>query len=919
MSEIPPFRPFARSEIGQSIAARFEQTVERFPDRLAAKVGEDSTTYSDLNAWANRIASAIFALPADPSLPVGIVLEQGIALLAAVLGVLKSGRTYAPFEFSWPRDRLAAALADAGVAIMITETSKLSSLCELAQRDLAGLDPNRIDPSTPSANPNLRIAPDTPAYIYYTTGSTGAAKGVLDTQRNVLHNVMRYTNALRVTVDDRLTLLQSPGFSGAVSSMFAALLNGAASFPFDVRQASSAALADYIRRERITIYHSVPTIFRSFLRGDLEFPSVRVVRLEGDLATALDVTLFRRHFGRHCVLANGLGTTETGLACRHVISHDDAPDEHGVVPVGVQVDDMEVLIIGANGQPVPDGDTGEIAVVSDYLASGYWQRPDLTARAFVNRPGSVDKRMYRTGDLGRRRQDGALEHLGRLDSRIKIRGEPVDLADVEGALYRLPMIREAAVVARRDQQGEMRLQACYVAASHEPPSSTALRKALAALLPPHAVPTWFEPVSALPLNENLKVDRAALPARSLARPRLAASYVAPQDPTQAAIVRIWETLLGVAPIGVNDEFADLGGDSLQAAQMVTRVSEALGVSVPVSALAAAATVARLAALIARGGVADPDVVPLQTSGTKPRFYFLHGDYLGAGAYCNAIARCLDSDQPFFTLPPCGIEGAPALDNIEDMAERHLQALRRHQPRGPYRIGGNCNGGLIALEMAARLKAEGEHVARLVIFRSSARNARWRSLIDPVDRVARWLRTAPATRRAIIRRLRWLGEAWAAQNAAGRMHLVAGKTGTLLLTLLRPSLRRTAARSPQPKADDASAVPADAASSMESLHERATLIAAFGNAAADYVPRRYDGRIDLMWPEEDAESPAEAEAAWRAISPDIRLGVVSGNHLTAITVHAQEFAQCLARRLADDREASPAGAKSGLAVAGEPPR
>jgi amino acid adenylation domain-containing protein len=904
LNEPHGFRPFARSELAQSIADRFERQVDMGPDRLAVRCGEATATYAELNAWANRIAHATLVAAADRALPVAIVLGQGIALIAAVLGALKAGTPYVPLEPTWQRKRLAAALADCGAGIAIAEAASLPLLCDLAGRELRGIDPLRIDPSMRSTNPACSISPDAPAYIYYTTGTTGAAKGVVDTHRNVLHNVMRYTNALRIAADDRLTLLQSPGFSGAVSSMFAALLNGAASFPFDVRASSSAELADYLRRERITIYHSVPTIFRSFLRGDLEFPSVRIVRLEGDRATSLDVQLFRRHFGPHCVLAHGLGTTETGLACQHLIGRDDPPAT-GVVPVGVAVEDMEVLVVDEAGRSVPAGDTGEIAICSDYLASGYWRRPDLASRAFLAAPDAHGKRMYRTGDLGRLRPDGGLEHLGRMDSRTKIRGESVDLADVEAALYRLPTIREAAVVARRDELGEVRLQACYVAASPHAPTTSALRKALATILPPPSIPTWFEPVDALPLNENLKIDRGALPPRSTERPRLDVPYAAAQDPTQAAIVRVWETLLAIAPVGIRDAFADLGGDSLQAAQMVSRVSDALGVEVPISLLASGETIADLAAAIARHGASARDVVPLREGGTQPRFYFLHGDYLGAGAYCHAIARCLHADQPFFALPPCGIDGGIALDNVEDMAERHLAALRRHQPHGSYRLGGNCNGGLIALEMAARLVADGERVDRLVIFRTSAKNARWRPLIEPIDRVVRWCDGRPMTRRAVTRRMRWLAEAWSSAEPAGRLRLVAGKV--VRMTRLFEGSRRAGTRRAGAALGTRQPTPPTSAA------DRAALVAAFGTAAADYVPRRYGGRIDLVWPEEDAESPVDAATAWRAVSPDVRLDVVRGNHLTAITIHAREFAQCLARRLADDSGATRPDA---LATAGD---
>jgi thioesterase domain-containing protein len=361
--------------------------------------------------------------------------------------------------------------------------------------------------------------------------------------------------------------------------------------------------------------------------------------------------------------------------------------------------------------------------------------------------------------------------------------------------------------------------------------------------------------------------------------------VAPQEPSQARIAHIWEQLLEVAPIGIHDDFLDLGGDSLLAAQMVSQVADALCVDVPLSVLTAGSTIAHLAAAVAPHG--DAAVVALRAQGAKSPFYFLHGDYLGAGTYCREIARYLDADQPFFALTPCGIDGEDAPDNIEDMATRHLRALRELQPKGPYRLGGNCNGGLVALEMAAQLAEAGERVDRLVIFRASARNVRYRSFVEPVDRVVRWCAGRPAVRRAVARRLRWFAEAWTVRGTAARLQLLAGKAASLARAFL--PLRRTPGDGPQFKLR----VPRTPAG------DRDALIAAYGAATADYLPRRYQGRIDLLWPTVDAESSADALASWQAVASDVRLEIVPGDHLTAITVYAPSFAQCLARRLADD--------------------
>ncbi|MFQ5426173.1 MAG: AMP-binding protein [Gaiellales bacterium] len=240
-----------------------------------------------------------------------------------------------------------------------------------------------------------------------------AEQGVMDTHRNVLHNVMRYTNALRISCRARLTLLQAPAFSGAVSSIYGALLNGSAVLPYDVGERGVGAIRAWLAETGTTIYHSVPSVFRRAFAESAEVGSLRIVRLEGDRATPRDLELFRARFNSSCVLSNGLGATECGLVARFEFGvRDESPG--AVVPIGRPLDDIEVLIVDGDGRQVAAGDAGEMLVRSRYLSPGYWRRPDLTAAAFSSDPTEPGVRLYRTGDLGRQRADGCLEHPGAL-------------------------------------------------------------------------------------------------------------------------------------------------------------------------------------------------------------------------------------------------------------------------------------------------------------------------------------------------------------------------------------------------------------------------------------------------------------------------------------------------------------------------
>jgi amino acid adenylation domain-containing protein len=867
------FVPFERAAIEQSIPRRFAQQVAAGPDRLAVKLRSASLTYAELDRRADLVARAILARGIRAE-PVAVVVEQGLSLLPAILGTLKTGRIYVPLEVGLGRDRLRHLLRDSCASTALVTASAACLVRDAADPDLDLLDVDDLPSGAPAEAPEIEIAATAPAYIYYTTGSTGEPKGVVDSHRNVLHNVMRYTNGLGIGPGDRLTLLQSPGFSGAVSSMFCALLNGATSLPFDVRLAGGGELADYVDREGVTIYHSVPTIFRSFLRGDRVFPGVRVVRLEGDRSARLDVELFRRHFAPGCVLANGLGATETGLVRRFLLGRE-TPFDGDLVPIGYPVEDMEVAVLDDDGKPAAPGEVGEISVRSEYLALGYWNRPDLTARAFET--DARGRRAYRTGDLGRLRTDGCLEHLGRRDSRTKIRGITVSLAEVEAALARLPSIREAAVIAGTDAHHERRLLAYYVPAAGSEPTVSELRRHLAEELPPQMIPSRYRRLAALPLNQNLKVDRNALPAPTRARPALDQAYAPPEDPTQSELVRIWQELLEVEPVGIRDDFFDLGGDSLLATEMLAAIEEAIGVEASPSILLSGSTVEHVAARLARPGKASAAVAPVQTDGSKAPLYFLHGDYLGGGLYCRKIARALGPEQPVFALTPCGLDGEAAPLTIEEMATRHLQALRRHRPHGPYRLAGNCNGGLIALEMARRLAEEGETVEPLLVIRTSAANARFSRARRLIERGGRLLGLSEVTQRSLVRRWRWFVRAWSAASPPGRVGLVVGK---LIRLVRRPA---GGAGRPGP---EASAAPDD----------RDRLIATFTDAADDYVPLPYRGKVVLFWPAEEPEPAADTLRWWRRISPGAEVETIPGDHLTSITVHGQAFARRLAARL-----------------------
>ena len=598
-----PFEPFPAAAVEQSLTARFEAQARRFPGRVALASPRMTLTYAELDARANRIARGIRDRCGEGEGGVALLFDHDAVVISAMLGALKAGTYYVALDPAYPRPRLEQTLRDSEVGLVLTDGRNLALARALAG-PLQVVDVEALDGSD-QALPSRSGPGDDFALLLYTSGSTGAPKGIVQSHRNVLHDTMHYTNRGRLTHEDRFLLISSVSFAASLRTIYTALLNGASLHPFDVNTEGFPRLAQWMREQAITIYRSVPTVFRYFvstLTGDDQFPALRLLYLGGEPVSRTDVELYRRHFGRGCVLVNRLGSTET-LTYRSSFIDHDTPIPEGPVPVGYAVPGKEVLIVDADGRPVPPGEAGEIVVRSRYLSPGFWRQPERTRAAFAVDPADPDVRRYRTGDLGRLDADGCLFHLGRIDFEVKIRGHRVETPGVETALRAVDGVREAVVVAQRRGQHDG-LVAYIVPTSPPGPDVSTLRRVLAEQLPDYMVPATYVALDALPLLPSGKVDRRALPEPSTGRPELAVSFVAPRNELEAALAAIWSEVLGLDAIGVHDEFLDLGGDSLSAGRIIARVTDQFEATRFDLLLWEASTVALMAAVLTRDARRD---------------------------------------------------------------------------------------------------------------------------------------------------------------------------------------------------------------------------------------------------------------------------------------------------------------------------
>jgi amino acid adenylation domain-containing protein len=700
---------FDHGEIEGSIDGRFARVARRFAQRPAVVERGRVTTYAELDRAAWRVARALRLRLAEVPGPVALLFEPGAALFSAMLGTLRAGRFYVPLDPAQPEPRLEAVWKGLGAAVLVADGPRRELGRRLAGDAVAVWDAGALEPAD-EASGSAAAGPDDLAYVLFTSGSTGIPKGVMQSHRNVLHNVWKSSAALRLAPEDRLTLLSSPSVGASVSDLFGALLNGAAICPHPLSGDGLRLLPEFLARERITVYHSVPSVFRtlaSTFDGAEDLSRVRVVRLGGEPVLASDLDLYRNRFSRSCVFHVGYGATEINVI-RHWSAGRDTPWPGGS-PLGYAVEGTEVVILDGEGRPT-DG-RGEIAIRARTLSPGYWRDPERTAAAFRPVEGHPGVREYRTGDLGTILPDGCLIHLGRRDDQLKIRGHRVEISEVEAAMRSVPGVREAVAGTRRSS-GAPRLTAWVVRGGGSPPDAASLRRALSSRLPAALVPTAFVFLDALPRSPSGKLDRSALPEPSADRPALETAFREPDGGVEAAAAAAFREILGLGRVGADDDFFDLGGDSLSAVELLAALGRTLGAELSAADLLEAPTPAGLAGR-ARPGAAAPAGALVRLGGGAGRPVFVVPGGAGDREDLFAARRVARATGGGFRFL-CFRSGPPPHPSAGELADRFLRELRAEAPRGPYALVGDCVGGIVAFAMARRLRSEGEEVALLAL-------------------------------------------------------------------------------------------------------------------------------------------------------------------------------------------------------------
>ncbi|WP_225830130.1 non-ribosomal peptide synthetase [Streptomyces sp. NK08204] len=607
---------------------RIEQQAALRPDAEAVYCQGETLTYARLDASANQLARRLKSLGVGRDVMVGVCLERSLDMVVAVLAVLKAGGAYVPIDPKLPRDRVAFMIEDAGLPVLITQSSVAPGLPESEATTLC-VDALREEIAAESAEVlGEPVGGEDLAYVIYTSGSTGRPKGVQLPHRALRNLFWAMKQWPGIDADDSLLAVTTLSFDIATLELLLPLVEGARVVLATREVATDGKLlAEEMAATGATMMQATPSTWRMLL--DAGWPGVPGLRglICGE---ALPPDLARRLLAKGVDLWNMYGPSETTIYSLGTRIVDDT------ITIGRPIANTEVHILDPEGRPVPPGVPGELCIGGAGLARGYINRPELTARQFIASPFESDlaDRLYRTGDLVRRRVDGTVDYLGRIDHQVKLRGYRIELGEIESVLMWQEYVLDSVVVVREDQPGDKRLVAYLVTDPAAGPADELrrrLRAALAEKLPDYMVPSAFVFLDALPRTPSGKTDRGALPAPEPGQEtRAAAAYVAPRDAEEKALCDLFAQVLNVPRVGIDDSFFALGGHSLLATRLVARIRATLGAEVPVRALFEKQTVAGLAELLRQGGgdarpaltpMTRPDALPL--SFAQRRLWFLH--------------------------------------------------------------------------------------------------------------------------------------------------------------------------------------------------------------------------------------------------------------------------------------------------------
>jgi 2-dehydropantoate 2-reductase len=694
--------PISEQDVEDSVHERFKRLAAIHPDRPAIDDGEKSLTYGQLDRRSDALAERLPQCGETPGV-IAVLMEHGCDFATAFLGVIKAGHACLPVDPGQPEERIRAICEAAGAQTILT--------------DIPAIETNGTEPAGPVVP--VPSAPSRPALLLPTSGSTGTPHVVIHSHASCLHNALRHTRFMAVNGEDRLASVTRSGVYGASRDLLLALLNSASLSVYPTGRLGTSGIPEWMVERRITVYASVVSVFRAFaehLPPDFVFEHLRAVKCGGEPIRDRDVEQFRRHTRPGCSFFCGLSSTEAGLILEQRYDHTCAVPE-GSLPLGRAVDGIEPLVVDERGWPVAPGETGTLALAGHYLLDGYANEPDLDRDRFSPHPMDPGRRILLTGDVVRCDADGLFHLVGRSDRVVKVRGNRVDLGEIEGRLLEHPRVDEVCVLGRDDATSGTRLVAYW---SGDPGIDHAeLRRHLKRTLPAPLVPSVFTYLERFPRLRSGKIDRQRLPEMPAREARYGDSRS-----LAAEVSELWQVALGTSEIGPDTDFYEAGGDSLAAIRVLLHLEELLGCRVPFTVFEDSITPRRLAAMLESATPVPRRRlwVELGTRRTGVPIFGLSGAGGSIIGYRN-LARALGDDHRVVGLRYPGTdEGRRGSDTISQIAAVLVETIRSLHPDGPYRLVGYSFGGRVALEIARQLRESGGTVDLLCVLDSPMRSA-----------------------------------------------------------------------------------------------------------------------------------------------------------------------------------------------------
>ncbi|MEH7354706.1 amino acid adenylation domain-containing protein, partial [Neobacillus drentensis] len=619
---------FAEYPRSKSIHELFEEQVERTPDNVAIVYEDKELTYRELNSKANQVARTLRNEGIEENKTVGILISRSAELLIGILGVLKAGGTYLPIDTQYPTDRIEYMLQDSGAGILLTQ-ERYSKQTEGLGIKVVGIEKTLETSEESAGNLNLKYRPDRQMYLIYTSGSTGNPKGATVRADSFTNLMNWFTRDFEINESDNILLIAPVGFDLAQKNLYASLIKGGRLIVLPEKIYSYKNVLTLMDEQKITIVNCTPSAFQLVVDTSSDYHELRHLKwvfLGGEpinipkLLSWIDTPYYQAE------IVNTYGPTE----CTDIATYYRIPNEQikniEVVPIGKPIDNVKLYIVNKDYQLLTVGQPGELCIAGDSLGTGYINKPELTAERFVPNPFVPGTRMYRTGDLARWLPDGNVEYLGRIDHQVKIRGFRIELGEIENQLLCYPNVKEAVVVARGE--GGSKYLCAYIVGDKELTIGE-LREYLSKVLPDYMIPPYFVQLDRFPLTPNGKVDRKALPEPDGSM-ETGTEYEAPRNEIEEKLAKIWQEVLGVEKVGINDNFFILGGHSLKAIKMAAIVQRDLLAEISVDETFKNPTVRELAEYI--GNTKEAEYSPIEAveerelyevSSSQKRLFALH--------------------------------------------------------------------------------------------------------------------------------------------------------------------------------------------------------------------------------------------------------------------------------------------------------